>query len=133
MQPATIVVVVGLCIAQFSWDVAATTRWRDYVADFKARLANSKGLIGWDRALASGDPIRDREWRLMSTGWVMPTLSIILQSGGPIRSLIATEAVDPWPFDPSVPENLPKVRGVDYTPYVQTMAPTLMDVKHPRN
>ena len=122
MQPTAMIVLVGLCVAQFSWDVAATTRWRDYVADFKARLANSNGLIGWDRALASGDPIRDREWRLMSTAWVMPTLSIILQSGAPVRSMISAEIEDPWPFDPSVPESLPKVRGVDYTPYVQTLA-----------
>jgi len=49
LRPPTFIVVVALALAQFSWDLAARERWRTYLADVRARLAASDGLISWDR------------------------------------------------------------------------------------
>jgi hypothetical protein len=122
LQPATVAVIAALSLAQFSWDLAATERWRGYIADVRSRLASSTGLIGWEQNLASGDPTKNELWRLMGFGWAMPSLSVILQSGSPVRSMIAAPIGSPWqPFDPSNPDKLPKIRGVDYAPYVRAM------------
>jgi hypothetical protein len=114
-----LIVTLSLCFAQIVWDVAATTRWRWYLNDFRARLANSTGLIPFEQTLDTGDPIKDREWRLLA--WQMPTMSLIFADGMSIRSIIA-DPVGRWqPFDLSNPDALPKLRGVDYGPYRQAL------------
>ena len=117
-----LIVVVALALAQFSWDLAATERWRTYLADVRTRLAASDGLISWEQALAPGDADRNRTWRAMDFGWSMPSLSVILQSDRLVRSLIAAPEGSAWqPFDPLDLDKLPRIRGVDYAPYVSTM------------
>jgi len=121
-RPTTLVVIAALACAQLSWDLAATDRWRAYMADVRSRLARSEGLISWEQALALGNADKNRLWQAMSFGWTMPSFSVILQSGTPVRSLIAAPKGMPWqPFDPSNVDNLPRIRGVDYTPYVDAM------------
>jgi hypothetical protein len=122
LQPATLVVIAALAFAQFSWELAATERWRGYIADVRARLAAPTGLIGWEQNLASGDPEKNQMWRLMRFGWTMPSLSVILQSGSPVRSMIAAPNGSSWqPFDPSNLDKLPRIRGVDYAPYIRAI------------
>jgi len=114
-------VIAALAGAQFSWDLAATQQWRVYTADVRNRLAAADGLISWERALALGDPNKNEMWRVMGSGWTMPSLSIVLQSGSSVRSMIAAPAGSWQPFDPSNLSNLPRIRGVDYSPYVRAM------------
>ena len=124
LRPTTLVVIAALACAQFSWDLAATQRWRVFIADVRARLAESDGLISWQQALALGDDHKNRTWRAMGMGlgWRMPSLSVVLQSGTPVRSMIAAPKGTRWqPFDPANLDTLPRIRGVDYTPYVHTM------------
>ena len=113
--------IAALAGAQFSWDLAATQQWRVYTADVRNRLAAADGLISWERALALGDPNKNEMWRVMGSGWTMPSLSIVLQSGSSVRSIIAAPEGSWKPFDPSNLSNLPRIRGVDYSPYVRTM------------
>jgi hypothetical protein len=121
-RPTTLFVIVALACAQLSWDLAATDRWRVYMADVRSRLARSEGLISWEQALALGDADKNRLWQAMGFGWTMPSFSVVLQSGAPVRSLIAAPKGTSWqPFDPSNVDNLPRIRGVDYGPHVHTM------------
>src|SRR5262249_2715715 len=121
-RPTTLIVIATLACAQLSWDLAATDRWWLYIADVRSRLARSEGLISWEHALALGDADKNRLWQTMGFGWTMPSLSIVLQSGTPVRSLIAAPKGTSWqPFDPSNVDKLPRVGGVDFTAYVHTM------------
>ena len=116
-------VVLALCIAQWTWDVAATLRWRAYLANLGTRLSAARGLVPWE--LAARDENRERQyaWTMMSLGWNMPSFCIAISNGAPVRSLIAAPLDSPWqPFDPLKPEQLPKIRGVDYTPYLQALS-----------
>lgn len=123
LEPATLVVIAALACAQFSWDVAATQRWRAYMTDVRDRLAASDGLISWEQAFGSGDAGKNEIWRAMGFGWTMPSLSLVLQSGSPVHSLIAAPEGTRWqPFDPANLHDLPRIRGVDYTPYLQAMS-----------
>jgi hypothetical protein len=118
-RPPVLIVTLALCFAQILWDVAATTRWRSYLDDFRARLANSTGLIPWEQTLDTGDPVKDREWRLLA--WQMPAMSLIFADGMRIRSIIANPVGHWQPFDLSNPDALPKLRGVDYGPYREAL------------
>jgi hypothetical protein len=122
LAPATLVVIAALACAQFSWDVAATQRWRAYMTDVRGRLAASDGLISWEQAFGSGDAGKSEVWRAMGFGWTMPSLSLVLQSGSPVHSIIAAPEGTRWqPFDPANLDDLPRIRGVDYTPYLRAM------------
>jgi hypothetical protein len=122
LRPATLVVIAALACAQLSWDAAATKQWRAYIADVRGRLAAADGLIGWERALALGDPDKNKMWRVMGSGWTMPSLSVVLQSGSSVRSMIAAPKGTFWqPFDPSNLSHLPRIRGVDYSAYIRAM------------
>jgi len=78
LRPTTLVVVTALACAQLSWDLAATHRWRVYIADVRSRLARSEGLISWEQALALGDRDENRAWQAMDFGWTMSSLSVDL-------------------------------------------------------
>jgi hypothetical protein len=121
LRPTTLVVIAALACAQFSWDLAATQQWRAFIADMRARLDESNGLISWEQALALGDADKNRLWQAMDFAFTMPSLSVVLQSGT-VRSIIAAPKGTRWqPFDPSNLDELPRIRGVDYTPYIHTM------------
>jgi hypothetical protein len=123
LTPATLVVIAALACAQFSWDLAATHHWRAYMTDVRDRLAASDGLISWERAFGSGDAGKNEIWRAMGFGWTMPSLSLILQAGSPVHSLIAAPEGTRWqPFDPANLNDLPRIRGVDYTLYLRAMS-----------
>ena len=122
LRPTSLVVIAALACAQLSWDLAATHHWRVYMADVRSRLARSEGLISWEQVMALGDADKNRLWQAMGFGWTMPSFSVVLQSGAPVRSLIAAPKGTSWqPFDPSNVDNLPRIRGVDYTAYVDAM------------
>jgi hypothetical protein len=118
----TLSVVLALCSAQLAWDVAATHRWRSYVADFQARLAMSAGLIPWEQTLHTSDLHKDRDWRLLTWQWTMPLMSIVLADSAHIRSMIGAPVGVHWqPFDPAKPNTLPKLHGIDYSLYVSAL------------
>jgi hypothetical protein len=122
LPPAALIVTAALACAQISWDLAATQHWRAYIVDVRTRLAVSDGLISWEHALGSGDAQKNEIWRAMHFAWVMPSLSIVLQSGISVRSIIAAPEGSSWqPFDPSNLSDLPRIRGVDYLPYLRAM------------
>jgi len=119
LGPTTLIAIAALACAQFSWDLAATQRWRAYIADVRDRLAAADGLISWEQALALGDADKNEIWRAMGFGWTMPSLSVVLRSPS-VRSIIAAPEGTHWqPFDPSNSTDLPRIRGVDYSPYVR--------------
>ncbi len=118
LQPATLVIVCALALAQATADIAATLRWREYLADLQGRLTLTRGLVRWDDTLVTGDPARDVNWRLMSMEWVIPLVCIVISKDG-----VVTTMIDPRPemtfrpIDPSRPDLLPVIRGVDFSAY----------------
>jgi hypothetical protein len=123
MQPATAYILIALCAAQTAADFAATRRWHAFVVDLRSRLADGRGLIPWEATLHTGDRLRDMNWRLMAVSWVIPVTSIVYSPGGRINSIINLPAGTTYrPVDPEKPDQLPKLRGVDYTPYQRFFA-----------
>lgn len=141
-QPLVSVVAITLCLTQASWEIAATERWKGYIADFTARLKLGTGLLDWEQIAYSGNYPKDRDWLLMSWSWTMPSMSILLSSNGMVRTMIAAPepgAAPPvrftegtalpairggwgWqPFDPRVPIELPKLPGINYAPYIAAL------------
>jgi hypothetical protein len=123
LNPATLVIVAMLGIAQTVSDVVATGRWQAYINDLSTRLAQSHGLIAWEDALTTGDPSRDRDWKLLSADWVMPMMSIVFSKDGVVSSIVdLPKDMTFRPFDPAKPETLPRFRGVDYGPYLEALS-----------
>jgi len=124
----TILILAALSVAQLVWDIAATDRWRSYVDDVRERMAGSVGFIYYEQSFYSGDPAKDINWRLMTAGYAMPTLSIALNTGDPVASLVSAPKNTAWQaFDPSKPDLLPRIRGINYTPFVLAITRTGRD------
>jgi hypothetical protein len=123
MQPTTLVILITLCAAQTAADIAATRRWQAFAADLQSRLANTCGLIPWETTLQTGDRRADINWRLMAVEWTMPVTSIVFARTSSIKSIINQPAGMTYrPVDPEKPDQLPKLRGIDYTPYQRFFA-----------
>src|SRR5260370_34741642 len=99
-------------------DLAATTRWRFYIGVFQGRRAESSGLVDWQGCTAARYDARDRDWQLMTVGWVHPIMSIIFSSDGDVRSILNYPPETSFrPIDLSDPNKLPNLRGVSYRTY----------------
>jgi hypothetical protein len=122
MRPAILLTLTFLSIAQTAADVAATWHWREYVTDLQTRLSTSSGLISWERTVHTGDARRDRNWRLLDHSWLLPIMSIVWAKDGVVRSMIDWPVGSSWrPVDPEKPDRLPKLRGIDYRPYIEAL------------
>jgi hypothetical protein len=120
MQPTTVFILIMLCAAQTAADVAATRHWHAYVMDLQSRLANARGLILWETTLRTGDERRDMNWRLFAvkSEWVFPLMSIVYSPRGTINSIIdVPESQTFRPIDPEKANQLPKLPGINFTPY----------------
>jgi hypothetical protein len=118
LQPATIFILISLCVAQAVADVAATRRWNDYVVDLQSRLTSERGLIPWDTALHTANERADINWRLFEMPWVIPYTCVIFAPNGIVSSIVdLPEGTTFRPLDPERPERLPKLRGVNFAPY----------------
>jgi hypothetical protein len=70
----------------------------------------------------TGDARRDRNWRLLDHSWLLPIMSIVWAKDGVVRSMIDWPVGSSWrPVDPEKPDRLPKLRGIDYRPYIEAL------------
>ena len=118
MNPATIAVLISLCVAQVVADVCATRRWNAYIVDLQSRLVNAHGLIPWEATLHTGDDRVDTDWRIFKIEWVIPYMCIVFAPNGVVNAMIdLPKNLTFRPLDPERPDRLPKLRGVDFAPY----------------
>jgi hypothetical protein len=118
INPATIFVMVSLCVAQGSADVAVTWRWDAYALDLQSRLSHSNGLIPWEATLHSGDERADVNWRIFEFPWVIPFLCVIFAPKGSVKTMIDLPKDMTFRLlDPERPNDLPEIRGIDFMPY----------------
>jgi hypothetical protein len=118
LRPEILVVLAALGCAQITADVVATLRWRAYVTDLTNRLNSAAGRIPWSSTLQTGDSQRDTNWRLMSVEWVIPLMSITYAKGGVVSAMIDPRPEMTFrPLDPQKPDQFPKLRGIDFSPY----------------
>jgi hypothetical protein len=130
VPPAILLILIFLCVAQAAADVAATWRWREYITDVQTRLSTSSGLILWESTLHTGDARRDFNW-CMQHGWQLPIMSIVFAKHGVVRSMVDLPAGSSWrPVDPEKPDELPKLRGIDYRPYIEALIAQRADASH---
>ncbi|MFX6011519.1 hypothetical protein ABTE87_22780, partial [Acinetobacter baumannii] len=54
-QPGICLIVAMLMLLHAGADLAATMRWRAYVADLQSRLSQGRGLVRWNDTLVTGD------------------------------------------------------------------------------
>jgi hypothetical protein len=124
-KPAIVFVMITLCVAQGVADVAATWRWNAYVADLRDRLTNGSGLIPWETTLHSGNERADINWRIFEIAWVMPFLCVIFAPKGVVKTMIdLPKRLAFRPLDPERPNDLPEIKGIDFSPFKQTLAST---------
>jgi hypothetical protein len=125
-QPAALVIVASLCVAQTVADAVATMRWRDYFTELEVRLNASSGLIPLQDLLTTGHPRRDANWKLLLAGWTSPAMSIICAQDGVVKSMIEPPPETGFrPLDPRKPDAFPPLRGVDFAPYRAALAAQL--------
>jgi hypothetical protein len=123
MQPSTIFILISLCATQTVADVAATRRWNAYVADLQSRLVNGRGLIPWETTLHTANERADINWQLTLIGWVVPYDSIVYAPNGVVRAIISSPLGTTYrPLDPEQPDHLPRLRDINYGPYVRSLA-----------
>ena len=121
-QPGICLIVAMLMLLHAGADLAATMRWRAYVADLQSRLSQGRGLVRWNDTLVTGDAQRDVNWRLMSIEWVIPLVSIAFARDGIVQTLIdARPEMTFRPVDPNKPDRMPAMRGIDFAPYQAAM------------
>jgi hypothetical protein len=125
INPAIIYVMISLCVAQGFADVAATWRWDAYATDLRYRLTNGSGLIPWEATLQSGDERADINWRIFEIAWIIPFLCVIFAPNGTVKSMIdLPKGLAFRPLDPERPNDLPQIRGIDFTPYKKILSST---------
>jgi hypothetical protein len=118
MNPAVVFVLISLCVAQGFADMTATWRWDAYAMDLRSRLTNGSGLIPWEATLHTGDNRTDTNWRIFQIGWVVPFLCVIFAPNGVVQAMIDMPKGTTFrPLDPERPDDLPEIRGVDFSPY----------------
>jgi hypothetical protein len=111
-----------LSIIQLVADLASTERWNAFVADLRARLSISQGLIPWETTLHTGDARADINWQLIKIGWVVPYFSIVYAPNGVVRAIINSPIeTKPLPFNPAEIKLLPPLKGIDYAPYEKSL------------
>jgi hypothetical protein len=120
---AVIFVMISLCVVQGVTDVAATWRWDAYVMDLRSRLNDGHGLIPWEATLHSGDERVDINWRIFEIAWVNPFLCVIFAPKGVVTTMIdLPKGLTFRPLDPERPNNLPEIKGIDFTPYQRILS-----------
>ena len=114
-----VAILVLLAAVQITADLVATQRWIAYLADLEMRLQTSTGVITWETALQTGNPQRDRTWALMSAGWTLPMLSIILARDGVVKAIVdyPSNQLTFRPLQPRQLASLPDLKGINYEPY----------------
>jgi hypothetical protein len=123
IQPSTIFILISLCATQTVADVAATRRWNAYVADLQSRLVNGRGLIPWETTLHTANERADINWRLTQIGWVVPYDSIVYAPNGVVHAIISSPLGTTYrPLDPEQPDHLPRLRDINYGPYLGFLA-----------
>lgn len=118
LQPGVVLIVAMLALLHSGTDIAATIRWRTYVADLQSRLSSAQGRVRWDDTLVTGDRQKDINWRLMSVEWVIPLISIVFAKDGMVQAMIDPRPEMTFrPVDPNKPDRLPVLRGIDFSRY----------------
>ena len=123
INSTTLFILISLGAAQIVADAAATRRWNTYVADLQSRLLNGRGLIPWETTLHTSNERADINWRLTAIGWVIPFTCIIFAPNGIVSAIInVPEGTTYRPLDPQQTDRLPRLRGIDYSPYERFLA-----------
>ena len=120
---ATVLVLISLCVAQAVTDVAATRQWNDYVTDLQTTLDHEHGLIPWETRLSFANRRTAIDWRAFEIAWTIPYLCIIFAPNGVVNSIIdLPQDLTFRPLDPERLDRLPKLSGIDFTPYKRYLA-----------
>ena len=119
-SPSLLLVIVMLSFVQSVADVAATitTLERFRHRPSTCRLSNSRGLIPWETTIRTNDTQADKDWRLVKIGWVVPYFSIVYAPNGVVTAIIdCPKETIQCPLNPAQIDRLPKLNGIDYSPY----------------
>lgn len=129
LAPPRVRLALGLCAvltaAAVVYDVHVTQRWSAYLADYRALLREQRGFVSWERALAALPAERRREMARMTWPWIGPTMSLVLAPGGRVAAIVGNPPGHEgrWqPFDPRIPERIPRSRFWELEPYLRALA-----------
>ncbi len=117
-NPATILILISLCVAQAVSDVEATRQWNVYITDLKSTLTRERGLIPWETRLSVANRFANVDWPAFEIAWTIPFMCIIFAPGGIVNAMIdLPKDLTFRPLDPERLDRLPKLAGIDYEPY----------------
>ncbi|MGD0351428.1 MAG: hypothetical protein ABSB84_14105 [Verrucomicrobiota bacterium] len=123
----------GLLMAQSLWQLNATWQWQADVGKLQGVLSSRRGIVPLHASILGTSSM---ESRALDFDWTWPCLSIALNPGPQIHSLVCSESyTNPrhrdrfwrdtfWqPFDPLEVKTLPDLRhyGLDFSDYISAL------------
>ncbi|MGA3283632.1 MAG: hypothetical protein ABSD57_04140 [Verrucomicrobiota bacterium] len=117
-----------LLMVQSIWQISATWQWHEDVGKLQGVLSARQGIVPLHSSILGTSSMKSRA---LNFDWTWPCLSIALNPGPQIQSLVCSEyCTDPryrgmfWqPFDPLKIKTLPDLRhyGLDFSDYVSAL------------
>src|SRR5439155_1677473 len=90
---------------------------------FRGVLAGGSGLMPFEQTPLAQQRIGLQAVRPLGWAWTDPLLSIVLAPHGQVAAIVSAPSTVGWqPFDPSRPDDLPPVPGIDYSRYREALA-----------
>ena len=112
-----------LAVGQITWQVTATAQWSGRLSLFRGVLAGGSGLMPFEQTPLAQERIGLQAVRPLGWAWTDPLLSIVLAPHGQVAAIVSAPSTVGWqPFDPSRPDDLPPVPGIDYSRYREALA-----------
>jgi hypothetical protein len=116
---------IVLAVAQTTWHLAATAQWLGYTRVFREELQRQPGFVPFETTALSRERVGVQALRGLTWNYTNPYMSIALAPAGSVSSIIGVPQGAGQLFDPRDPKVLPRLTriGVDYSAYVQALAP----------
>ncbi len=116
-------VLTVLACGQIFWQFYLTTQWNRYLNAFREELAAHRGLIAYENSKLP-ETLNQRHILNMQWGWTYPLMSLLVVPKGRVVSILENKKPLFWePFDPALPENLPKLEryGISYESFLEAL------------
>jgi hypothetical protein len=106
MSPFVARVLLILALGQIGWHLIASSEWRSYIRDFQDILEGNRGLVSYERALATLPPHARWRFENMSWVWTVPTMSVLLARDGKVSAIIANPISGEGSWQPFEPDRI---------------------------
>jgi hypothetical protein len=112
-------VVTAIAAAQITWHMTATAQWAGFLKLYRATLSEQAGLIAFETTPMARPAIGIQVMRPLVWSWTNPWMSVALAPQGRVVAILANpDGANPGDLDPSRPDGLMPIAGVDYKGFI---------------